>query len=359
MSQAPQSGPATTGQGLAIIGVILVAGLGLVVGLPMLSPQASKEVVHVPVTASPPTLKVPPDTGKDLFDAFEAGPPENVLVDPTDVALPNGYSIQPVAGQAGKLALLHNGKEVYTRGGGDHGERISIVSPIVAGESEPITGQLPLSRDITGDGVPDLILLDYTGGAHCCHQYSILSLGKTFKKIADIDGKDSQVLFKDINGDGVFELALADATFAYWNTAFSESPLPKVVLQFQDGKYALARGLMSAPPPLPAMLAARLKAVRSEMRPSADNPAALTIAPALWNFMLDLIYSGNGDLAWKVFDQAWPDGAQGWCPDSGEITKEEFLSNFRKQLAESPYWLGIKELNHWSPMGDAGRLPRS
>jgi hypothetical protein len=333
---------------LAIIGVILVAGLGLVIGLPMLSPEAKREVVHVPVPESGPTLKVPPDNGKDLFDVFEAGPPENVLVDPLAADLDLGYSLQPDTDQNSKLTVIHNGKEVFTKGSGEKGERVSIVSAIVAGESEPVAGQLPLTRDITGDGVPELILLDYTGGAHCCHQYSILSLGKQFKKIADIDGKDSSVLFKDINGDGVFELGVADTTFAYWNTSFSQSPLPKVVLRFKDGKYVLARELMSSPPPQPAILAARLQAVRSEMHRSPENPYVLTIVPALWNFMLDLIYTGNGDLAWKMFDEAWPDGTKGWCLDSGEVTKEEFLRDFRKQLASSPYWPGIKELNHWS-----------
>ncbi len=347
MSQAPQSGSADSGHWIAAIGVIIVCGIGLVIGLPMLFPDSSKPTDSTTLSEIGRGLKVPVDTGKDLFDAFEAPGPENVLVDPAIADLGNGYGVN--AELDGKLSILLDGKEVYSKDTADKsGERISIVSPVVAGESEPVTGQIPLTRDITGDGVQDLVLLDYTGGAHCCYRYSIFSLGKQFKKIADIDARDSSVLFKDLDGDGVFELGLKDATFAYWNTQFSQAPLPGVVLRFKDGKYLLARELMSMPAPQYAIVTARLKHVREEMKPSADDPAALTLAPALWSFMLDLIYTGNGELAWKVFDEAWPDGTKGWCLDSGEITKDEFLRNFRKQLAESPYWAGIKELNHWS-----------
>jgi len=40
-------------------------------------------------------------------------------------------------------------------------------------ELDPITG-----RDINGDGQPDAVLVSYSGGAHCCWTYHLISLGK-------------------------------------------------------------------------------------------------------------------------------------------------------------------------------------
>lgn len=64
----------------------------------------------------------------------------------------------------------------------------------------------------------------------------------------------------------------------------------------------------------------------------------LGVPPVLWGYMLDLIYTGNGNLAFDFFDKAWPD----W-----KKAKKEFLDAFKKQLSRSPYWYGIKVMNGW------------
>ena len=45
--------------------------------------------------------------------------------------------------------------------------------------------------------------------------------------------------------------------------------------------------------------------------------------------MLDLIYTGNEDAAWKWFERAWPDGVS---------KKAEFLKEFKEKLANSNFW---------------------
>jgi transglutaminase-like putative cysteine protease len=40
-------------------------------------------------------------------------------------------------------------------------------------EIDPITG-----KDVNGDGYPDAVLVSFSGGAHCCWTYHIVSLGK-------------------------------------------------------------------------------------------------------------------------------------------------------------------------------------
>lgn len=68
-----------------------------------------------------------------------------------------------------------------------------------------------------------------------------------------------------------------------------------------------------------------------------DMPDSKWAAPfEMWGEMLDLIYSGNMDSAWKLCDLSWPVKHPG---------KAIFLREFKKELATSPYYKAIKLLN--------------
>lgn len=54
----------------------------------------------------------------------------------------------------------------------------------------------------------------------------------------------------------------------------------------------------------------------------------------LWGKMLDLIYSGNRDSAWKLLDMSWP---------ANHPNKTEFLEEFKIQLATSPFYRDINQ----------------
>jgi hypothetical protein len=43
--------------------------------------------------------------------------------------------------------------------------------------------------DLSGDGVPDLALESYSGGAHCCWTYYIISLGEKPRLIKQFDNE--------------------------------------------------------------------------------------------------------------------------------------------------------------------------
>jgi len=105
-------------------------------------------------------------------------------------------------------------------------------------ETDP---RLPIGTFVTGDGTPDLIVGSWTGGAHCCYNYTILSLGKLFKNLGTIHGLDSSFSFKDLDGDGVFEAVGPDFNFRYWHECFAYSPAPLVILTFKNGRPVLAQ----------------------------------------------------------------------------------------------------------------------
>ena len=51
--------------------------------------------------------------------------------------------------------------------------------------------------------------------------------------------------------------------------------------------------------------------------------------------MIDLVYTGHKDLAWKYLDMVWPANKQG---------KELFKSEFQEQLERSRFWEDLKNL---------------
>jgi len=60
--------------------------------------------------------------------------------------------------------------------------------------------------DITGDGIANIVIQHWSGGAHCCHSATVFELGSTLKVLGRFDGEDSTPFFKDLDGDGVFEV---------------------------------------------------------------------------------------------------------------------------------------------------------
>jgi hypothetical protein len=64
--------------------------------------------------------------------------------------------------------------------------------------------------DINGNGIPDLIVTEWTGGAHCCYTAHVFELGEAFRKIGEIPGRDGGLLFRDLDRDGIYEAVVQD-----------------------------------------------------------------------------------------------------------------------------------------------------
>ena len=210
------------------------------------------------------------------------------------------------------------------------GHRFFIGNP-EANEKKEIA--IPIGMDITGDGQPDLVIHEYTGGAHCCSLFHIFEIGEKFRHIQTIELEDSCTDFKNLDNGPALELPMNDWTFAYWKTSFADSPAPEVILKYSDGQYRMAPTLMRKPPLSPLELNGTAASIR--LSPEWKDPEQ-KIPPALWREMLNLIYTGNMDQAWSLFHLAWPEGLAG---------KEKFLEEFKAQLATSLYWEQIQDMN--------------
>ncbi|MGO1119336.1 hypothetical protein ACTL6U_11545 [Rhodovibrionaceae bacterium A322] len=191
---------------------------------------------------------------------------------------------------------------------------------------------LPPGEDITGDGIPNLVIQAYSGGAHCCYQTWIFSVEPDrLVLLANIDSSNSALQFNKLEDDEGYSITVIDWTFAYWRTDYVHSARPEVRLTYQYDSFQPDPGLMKQPAPGDAQLtelAEKLKALDWK----EGVPEELTEA------MTRLIYGGNGELALTLFERSWPADKPG---------RDFYLMDFGMQLGNSPYWPGLALLNGW------------
>jgi hypothetical protein len=243
------------------------------------------------------------------------------------------------------LQVFDHGKLIFKRTLGNAGA-YTLGQP--ADESEK-TPSIPGGTDITGRGYPDMIVSFYTGGAHCCLFFQVFELEPEFRLLATLDAEDGDLAhFERIQGKYYFRAA--DWTFAYWRSSFAGSPAPEVILGFMDdakgGGYHLALDKMKRPEPTSEEWAKKLQDARNAF--AGSNPFPDGIDSELWGSMLDFIYQGHSDLAWKIFDQSWPSGKKG---------KDKFLSDFCSQLKLSPYWSDVEKNMRDAPQSCVNAQP--
>src|ERR1017187_2778595 len=99
--------------------------------------------------------------------------------------------------------------------------------------------QADQAKDINGDGFPELVLSDYSGGAHCCTTIAVISLRPQGPFVIFKDELGSGGAgFKDIDGDGRREIR-SDHLFEYALGAFAQGTfsVPVIYSAGADGVY--------------------------------------------------------------------------------------------------------------------------
>ncbi len=186
--------------------------------------------------------------------------------------------------------------------------------------------------DINGDSVPEVVVMEDTGGAHCCTSWRIFHAGQTVEQIYEFtNGHTDLFPFADINHDGKMELRIYDWTFAYWKTSFASSPAMVLIYSWQNGTYAFSPELTRTAPLSDGEMRKKAAALDWEQsEPEANAP------PQFWTDLLEMIGSGNAEQLATYVQMAWPAGRAG---------KSEFLAVFAQQLRHSAYWQQLNELN--------------
>jgi hypothetical protein len=147
--------------------------------------------------------------------------------------------------------------------------------------------------DLTGEGNPDILLGFYYGGSHCCRGMLLIDLGPEPVELlhiwATIQGNRGEGIFKDLDGDGVYELITADAIEAPCTT-----PTVKVILKYQPD-----HGFQPASPNFPEQYIEDVEAGIEFIGRDSDpeNRCSIPMLAAAYYF------SGRPEEARQIFNQ--------------------------------------------------------
>lgn len=203
-----------------------------------------------------------------------------------------------------------------------------------AGASSQPPSDAP-DTDVTGDGVPEVLVAEWTGGAHCCFNLHVFQLRPTFR-MQRIEAEHSEVgLFVQADDDAALELRMPDWTFAYWKTGFARSPAPEMVLKFDGREWHVSAALMRQSMPEQAALV-ESKARWGQWSVNASGDWGGPGGEAPWGALLDLIYTGHAEQARQMLDDVWT---------ADEAHKRAFWQDLVQRLRQSPAWTALVELN--------------
>lgn len=92
-------------------------------------------------------------------------------------------------------------------------------------------------RDLDNNGSDEIIVRNYSGGAHCCTNTTIYDWNGTTFSVAEtgfIDGMGAWL--EDINGDGQAEFVIPHQGFLYRFGSYAESYPPDMIFKYQTGE---------------------------------------------------------------------------------------------------------------------------
>lgn len=159
-------------------------------------------------------------------------------------------------------------------------------------------------EDLFGDGNPSLVLEGYSGGAHCCYTYEIVSLGEPPVILRPIQNESPFFFFKD-PASKQFRILTSDGAFDYFDgMCHACAPFPRVVLQVDHS------GLHDASPNFveqydSEIALARAKIAQGDMQKFivADFEDAKKV---VLEIVFSYLYSGREAEAWQALGEMWP-----------------------------------------------------
>lgn len=171
--------------------------------------------------------------------------------------------------------------------------------------------------DLAGDGVPDLVLESYSGGAHCCWTYYILSMGVDPHLVKQFDNERGAGFVRNEN-TGRVDIVTQDGAFDYFDSqchACTEFPVVYLRLEgdqwvdsgpdhIQDYDEIIAKSRQ-------ALTAEEIQSFRSAQGdPYEADDSAGTTSKKILSIVFAYLYSGRPEQAQQALQELWPPSDQ-------------------------------------------------
>jgi len=168
--------------------------------------------------------------------------------------------------------------------------------------------------DMTNDGHPELIITEYTGGAHCCWKYRIVDLHPKPHVAVSLDNQTTATFHETWRGKHI--IFTRDGAFDYFQASHALSFFPRAYL------LVTLQGLIdiSSAPEFRKSFDADIAEGYRELKrldPTGklrkkpwdlDQPAqAEEIRHNILKIVLSYLYSRRPNEAWRALKELWPD----------------------------------------------------
>jgi len=245
---------------------------------------------------------IPECSGEDADPYAITAPRDTVFLgDYTAVLFDYVDSAGHVTSVTNELAIYKNGVEkVVLREGGHSIENLCAFDSAILDNCK--------IRDINGDGIKEIMVAFFTGGANCCFGANLYTAGDSFRLVFRIEPNLRPFDLVDLEKDGVPEIAFRDETFAHWKDTYRVY-LPLLIWKWDGEKYRLANFRFSD----------HVLQDYQKHDPCGD----------LWNTTIYLSYAGRLNEADSLFMHCWS--------DTSSDRDAEFKA-FKKQLEDGPFW---------------------
>lgn len=169
-----------------------------------------------------------------------------------------------------------------------------------------------VGQDVNDDGFPDLVLEGYSGGAHCCWTYYIVSLAGKPGLIRRFDN-DRPASFEP-DKTGRIEIKALDGAFDYFDfLSHAETVFPSVYLRLEGDKFLdvshnhlteYDRQIQAARKQLTPQSIEYFRSATT--REEIANSPNRELARPILTIVLAYLYSGRKTKAQQEFQKMWP-----------------------------------------------------
>ncbi len=247
-----------------------------------------------------------------------------------------------------RLEIFHNGQRAFSYSGyytdfitfSDQAED-GYPSFFVEGAGEIQT------KDITGDRVPDVMIVENCGCSAGTSTYTLLSLGEEVKETFTTEdwlGEGAWGL-EDVDDDGVYEAIGPDFPIMVRDQGYKwAGPSINVILKYKDGNFVYASDLMRREPPTRSEFLAQVERAKQDLGdykiPDFGSYYTDGLPDSVSEYAINLIYTGNGELAHEFINMVFS--------DEEEEERDYLWRSLYTDLSGQSYWPQLAAMNHWT-----------